>query len=72
MLKENRFDFILSELKKKKQLTYEWVAGQLDVSEDTIRRDIETLYKNGLLSKCGVALCYAPGTRLPSRTGAIT
>ena len=51
MLKENRFDFILSELKKKKQLTYEWVAGQLDVSEDTIRRDIETLYKNGLLSK---------------------
>lgn len=51
MLKENRFDFILNELKKKKQLTYEWIAGKLDVSEDTIRRDIETLHKNGLLSK---------------------
>lgn len=51
MLKENRFDFILNELKKKKQLTYEWIAGKLDVSEDTIRRDIEILHKNGLLSK---------------------
>ncbi|MBO9635585.1 MAG: DeoR/GlpR transcriptional regulator, partial [Chitinophagaceae bacterium] len=51
MLKENRFDFILNELKKKKQLTYEWIAEKLDVSEDTIRRDIETLHKNGLLSK---------------------
>lgn len=51
MLKENRFDFILNELKKKKQLTYEWVAAKLQVSEDTIRRDIELLHKNGLLSK---------------------
>lgn len=51
MLKENRFDFILNELKKKKQLTYEWIAGKLEVSEDTIRRDIEILHKNGLLSK---------------------
>jgi DeoR/GlpR family transcriptional regulator of sugar metabolism len=51
MLKENRFDFILNELKKKKQLTYEWVAGKLDVSEDTIRRDIDILHRNGLLSK---------------------
>jgi DeoR/GlpR family transcriptional regulator of sugar metabolism len=51
MLKENRFDFILNELKKKKQLTYEWIAAKLDVSEDTIRRDIETLHRNGLLSK---------------------
>lgn len=51
MVKEERFDFILKQLQKKKQLTYEWAASQLDVSEDTIRRDFDYLHQNGLLAK---------------------
>lgn len=51
MLKEKRFEIILDSLKKKKQVTFEELAVKLDVSDDTIRRDIEQLHKNGLLSK---------------------
>jgi DeoR/GlpR family transcriptional regulator of sugar metabolism len=51
MLKEKRFEFILETLKKKKEVTFEELAVKLDVSDDTIRRDIEYLHKNGLLSK---------------------
>jgi DeoR/GlpR family transcriptional regulator of sugar metabolism len=51
MIKEQRFDFILNELKVHEQVMYEQLAQALDVSEDTIRRDIEHLYRNGLLSK---------------------
>lgn len=51
MLKEERFEIILNELKEKKKVKYEDLAFVLTVSEDTIRRDIETLHRNGLLSK---------------------
>lgn len=51
MLKEERFEVILNELKNKKKVKFEDLAVQLHVSEDTIRRDIDTLHRNGLLSK---------------------
>jgi DeoR/GlpR family transcriptional regulator of sugar metabolism len=51
MLKEERFDYILDRLKKESRIAYDTVAEALGVSEDTIRRDIEALHKNGLLAK---------------------
>jgi DeoR/GlpR family transcriptional regulator of sugar metabolism len=51
MLKEERFEIILKELERGKMVTYETFASLLFVSEDTARRDIDYLYRNGLLSK---------------------
>ena len=51
MLKEERFSHILTLIKKKGKANYESLAGDLKVSEDTIRRDIESLNNNGLLLK---------------------
>src|SRR5450432_2323388 len=51
MLKEERFSHILTLIKKKGKANYESLAGELNVSEDTIRRDIESLHNNGLLVK---------------------
>ncbi len=51
MLKEERFNHILVNLKQKGKVFYEPLAKDLNVSEDTIRRDIEALYNNGLLLK---------------------
>ncbi|MEH6308243.1 DeoR/GlpR family DNA-binding transcription regulator [Olivibacter sp. CPCC 100613] len=51
MVKEQRFDHILTTLKVAEMVTYDSLAQTLNVSEDTIRRDIEILHKNGLLSK---------------------
>jgi DeoR/GlpR family transcriptional regulator of sugar metabolism len=51
MLKEERFEYILKELKSVHKISYEDVALDLKVSEDTIRRDIETLSRSGLLVK---------------------
>ncbi|MGK9124902.1 DeoR/GlpR family DNA-binding transcription regulator [Olivibacter sp. SA151] len=51
MVKEQRLDHILTVLKGSEMVTYELLAQSLKVSEDTIRRDIDILHKNGLLSK---------------------
>lgn len=51
MLKEERFEIILTQLKEKTKVTFEELALNLQVSEDTVRRDIEVLHRNGLLSK---------------------
>jgi DeoR/GlpR family transcriptional regulator of sugar metabolism len=51
MIKEERFEFILSALTKKDMIAYLELSKELQVSEDTIRRDIDYLHKNGLLSK---------------------
>lgn len=51
MLKEKRFDFILKQLEQAEMLTYERLAADLQVSADTVRRDIDYLHNNGLLSK---------------------
>lgn len=51
MLREKRFEYILDRLKKKQNVTFEELSAKLEVSDDTIRRDIEYLHNNGLLSK---------------------
>jgi DeoR/GlpR family transcriptional regulator of sugar metabolism len=51
MLKEERFNHILKVIKKKGKVFYETLSEDLDISEDTVRRDIESLHNNGLLYK---------------------
>jgi len=51
MIKEKRLQHILDLLQHKEMVTFEFLAIELEVSEDTIRRDIEALHNNGLLSK---------------------
>lgn len=51
MIKENRFEKILAQLREGSMVTYSDLANGLGVSEDTVRRDIDQLYQNGLLSK---------------------
>jgi len=47
MIKEERFEIILNELRAANQVTFEVLAKVLGVSEDTVRRDIEQLNKSG-------------------------
>lgn len=51
MLKEKRFEVILKKIEEHITVTYEQLAVMLHVSEDTVRRDIDYLHKNGLLKK---------------------
>jgi DeoR/GlpR family transcriptional regulator of sugar metabolism len=51
MLKEERFSQIFALIKNKGKTNDESLAGELNVSADTIRRDIESLHNNGLLLK---------------------
>jgi DeoR/GlpR family transcriptional regulator of sugar metabolism len=51
MIREKRFKHIISSLKETGTVTYSGMAAELSVSEDTIRRDIDYLHENGLLSK---------------------
>ncbi|NBA86862.1 DeoR family transcriptional regulator [Emticicia sp. CRIBPO] len=50
MLKEKRFDYILEKLDRDELVDYKSLAADLGISEDTARRDIQTLHKHGLLS----------------------
>jgi DeoR family transcriptional regulator, carbon catabolite repression regulator len=51
MLKEERLNHILKVIKKRGKVSYETLSDDLHISEDTVRRDIETLHNNGLLLK---------------------
>ncbi|WP_089896706.1 DeoR/GlpR family DNA-binding transcription regulator [Chitinophaga arvensicola] len=51
MIREKRFKHIISSLKDTGTVTYSGMSADLEVSEDTIRRDIDYLHENGLLSK---------------------
>src|SRR5580692_4620242 len=51
MLKEDRFTHILTTINKKGKVNLESLSSALNVSEDTVRRDIESLHNNGLLVK---------------------
>ncbi|MGJ1386763.1 DeoR/GlpR family DNA-binding transcription regulator [Sphingobacterium spiritivorum] len=51
MLKEERFDHILTVLRDSGKVGYTLLSADLSVSEDTIRRDIDTLADRGLLVK---------------------
>ncbi|TCC97823.1 DeoR/GlpR family DNA-binding transcription regulator [Pedobacter hiemivivus] len=51
MIREKRFEHIIASLKTTGTITYSEMSRDLSVSEDTIRRDIDYLHENGLLSK---------------------
>jgi DeoR/GlpR family transcriptional regulator of sugar metabolism len=51
MLKEERFSHILTAVKENGKVNLESLSSDLNVSEDTVRRDIESLHNNGLLVK---------------------
>src|SRR4029079_425697 len=65
MLKEERLDFILQKLKANQVVKLSDLSDSLQVSEDTIRRDIETLDKNGLCLKVrGGAVPHSPNVKV--------
>ncbi len=47
---KHRQELILAELVKRQFITYETLAGLLDVSEMTVRRDVQALSRKGLVS----------------------
>lgn len=51
MLTEERFNAILSILEGKKAVTVQELASLLDISESTVRRDLNTLSNQGRLNK---------------------
>ena len=66
MLTEERFRRILSELEEKGSVTVQELMEQLDASESTIRRDLNTLAARGSLKKVhggAVAKSANPGAR---------
>ncbi|QRR03449.1 DeoR/GlpR family DNA-binding transcription regulator [Dyadobacter sandarakinus] len=62
MLKEERFQIILDKLEQDKKVYLSGLSSLLNVSEDTIRRDIRDLADQGLLKSVrGGAVPHAPG-----------
>jgi DeoR/GlpR family transcriptional regulator of sugar metabolism len=51
MVKEKRFAYILERLRDANEVGFAQLSSELDVSEDTVRRDIDALNNNGLLLK---------------------
>ncbi len=61
MLKEERLDFIINQLKSNSSVKLGQLSEAMHVSEYTIRRDIEFLAKNRLLTKVrGGAIPHSP------------
>jgi DeoR/GlpR family transcriptional regulator of sugar metabolism len=61
MLKQERFNFIISRLKSNRSVKLNELSEALKVSEDTVRRDIKDLSRNGLLTKVrGGAIPHSP------------
>ncbi|BAV08765.1 transcriptional regulator, DeoR family [Filimonas lacunae] len=64
MLKEERLDFILQKLREEQKVRLGELSTALHVSEDTVRRDIELLAENGLLTKVrGGAIPHSPTSK---------
>src|SRR6185369_11421438 len=51
MLKEERLNFILNEVKVRNRVLLYDIAAKLNVSEDTIRRDLKHLDEQGKIKK---------------------
>ena len=51
MVREKRFNYILEKLQNNSEVGFSELSSDLNVSEDTIRRDIDLLSDNGLLLK---------------------
>lgn len=65
MLKEARHDFILNEVRIRNRVLLSDIAGHLNVSEDTVRRDLKDLHQQGKLKKVhggAVAKSFTPFT----------
>src|SRR5688500_15907787 len=61
MLKEERLDYILRKLKTDQKVLQTELSTDLQVSEDTVRRDLESLAQSGLLIKVrGGAIPHSP------------
>lgn len=61
MLKEERFEYILRKLQSDQKVLHTELSNDLQVSEDTVRRDLEALAANGLLIKVrGGAIPHSP------------
>lgn len=61
MLKEERLDYILKKLRTDQKVLQTELSNDLRVSEDTVRRDLESLAQNGLLIKVrGGAIPHSP------------
>lgn len=61
MLKEERLDYILRKLRTDQKVLQTELSNDLQVSEDTVRRDLEALAQNGLLIKVrGGAIPHSP------------
>ncbi|MBO9153763.1 DeoR/GlpR family DNA-binding transcription regulator [Chitinophaga sp. GCM10012297] len=61
MLKEERLDYILKKLKTDQKVLHAELSTDLQVSEDTVRRDLESLAQSGLLIKVrGGAIPHSP------------
>jgi DeoR/GlpR family transcriptional regulator of sugar metabolism len=61
MLKEERLDYILKKLRTDHKVLQTELSNDLQVSEDTVRRDLEVLAQNGLLIKVrGGAIPHSP------------
>lgn len=65
MLKEERYNHILQKLVHNRRVTLSELSSDLMVSEDTVRRDIEALSKDGRLTRVrGGAIPHSPNARL--------
>lgn len=61
MLKEERLDFIIKQLESNQSVKLVELSEALQVSSDTVRRDIELLARSGLLTKVrGGAIPHSP------------
>jgi len=61
MLREERLDFILRKLQTDHKVLQTELSNDLQVSEDTVRRDLDSLAQNGLLIKVrGGAIPHSP------------
>ncbi|RBL94234.1 DeoR/GlpR family DNA-binding transcription regulator [Chitinophaga flava] len=61
MLKEERLDYILKKLQADQKVLQAELSTDLQVSEDTVRRDLEVLAQNGQLIKVrGGAIPHSP------------
>lgn len=67
MLAVERRNQILEKLQDEKKVVVSELSTRFDVSEETIRRDLDKLEKEGLCKKTygGAILCEAPGVEMP-------
>lgn len=67
MLKEERYEYIMRKLEKDRKVTLGDLSAELNISEDTVRRDIEALASSQRLVRVrGGAIPHSPNTNVHS------